>query len=290
MLGELVLAVFERAARLEHDHPAHEHPGLIDHAFAHQQFGNFLDAEAARNIDDLVVLERAGRREPLLADVQYAAEGDRENHQRREDCIADHHQRMAHALGAQPRSRHPFRLERGARAAWRLFAGRRRRRTGSLPEGIFATAIGRRRTGRHGGGRSNRRPGSAAVGPHLTALVGAIRWWIGIHAPVSAVATCKPTSAHSISIGQRTLGGIMAKPRIGLVNSFFAHDLARKPVSIPDQVEDMLFGIMRCSGGRSARHSCRRSRTSSTARCRYRVCAHGAAPDRSAFRPKDYRD
>jgi hypothetical protein len=24
-----------------------------------------------------------------------------------------------------------------------------------------------------------------------------------------------------------------------------AHDLFRKPVSIPDQVEDMLFGIMR---------------------------------------------
>jgi hypothetical protein len=27
--------------------------------------------------------------------------------------------------------------------------------------------------------------------------------------------------------------------------SFFTHDLARKPVPIPDQVEDMLFGIMR---------------------------------------------
>jgi hypothetical protein len=25
----------------------------------------------------------------------------------------------------------------------------------------------------------------------------------------------------------------------------FAHDLFRKPVPIPDQVEDMLFGIMR---------------------------------------------
>ncbi len=29
---------------------------------------------------------------------------------------------------------------------------------------------------------------------------------------------------------------------------FFAHDLIRKPVPIPDQVEDMLFGIMRRSG------------------------------------------
>ena len=46
----------------------------------------------------------------------------------------------------------------------------------------------------------------------------------------------------------------------------------------------------RHSGGRSARHWCRRSRTNSTAPCRSRACAPHAAPDRSAFRPTDCRD
>jgi len=36
-------------------------------------------------------------------------------------------------------------------------------------------------------------------------------------------------------------------PLFGIMRHL-AHDLIRKPVSIPDQVEDMLFGIMRRSG------------------------------------------
>src|ERR1019366_3843815 len=115
--------------------------------------------------------------------------------------------------------------------------------------------------------------------------------WIGIHAPAPAIATCKltfdtlqfgdrsraqsrwsgarlsPAAADSEIISSfRTLGRIMAK----------AWDAARI--------------ASRYSGGRSARHSFRRNRTSSTKRCRCRACAPHAAPDRSAFRPTDYRD
>ena len=79
MLGELVFAVLEVAARLEHHHAADEHPGLIDHAFALQQFGDIADAEAARNIDHLVLGQRAGRLEALLAEIKRGADGDRDH-------------------------------------------------------------------------------------------------------------------------------------------------------------------------------------------------------------------
>jgi hypothetical protein len=39
-------------------------------------------------------------------------------------------------------------------------------------------------------------------------------------------------------IYERPVGG-------GLSGILMVHDLSRKPVPIPDQVEDMLFGIMR---------------------------------------------
>ena len=55
-------------ARLEREHAADEHPGLVDDAFALQQIGDVADAEAARDIDDLVVRQRARRLEALLAD------------------------------------------------------------------------------------------------------------------------------------------------------------------------------------------------------------------------------
>ena len=71
--AELVFAGLEVAAGLEHQHPADEHPGLIDHAFARQQVGDIADAETARNIDHLVVAQRSGRFEALLADVKRAA-------------------------------------------------------------------------------------------------------------------------------------------------------------------------------------------------------------------------
>ena len=115
VLGELVFAELEVAARLEHQHAADEHPGLVDHAFALQQIGDIADAEPARNIDHLVLGQRSGRLEALLAEIERAADGDRDHDQHREDRVADDHQRMAHPLGAALGGRHAFRLERGAR-------------------------------------------------------------------------------------------------------------------------------------------------------------------------------
>ena len=44
-----------------------------------------------------------------------------------------------------------------------------------------------------------------------------------------------------------------ARSALSRPSHFFAHDLDRKPVPIPDQVEDMLFGIMRYCGTTSPR-------------------------------------
>ena len=52
---ELIFARFEVLARLERQHAADEHPGLVDDAFALQDIGNVADAGAVRNIDDLVL-------------------------------------------------------------------------------------------------------------------------------------------------------------------------------------------------------------------------------------------
>ena len=61
------------------------------------------------------------------------------------------------------------------------------------------------------------------------------------------------------SMGQSLLV-LTARGRAGAARSalsrpshFFAHDLDRKPFPIPDQVEDMLFGIMRYCGTTSPR-------------------------------------
>ena len=59
LLGELVLAVFQVLARLEHQHAADEHPRLVDDVLARQQVGDVAQAEPARNVDDLLALERA---------------------------------------------------------------------------------------------------------------------------------------------------------------------------------------------------------------------------------------
>ena len=249
----------EFAARLEHQHAADEHPGLIDHAFARQQVGDIADAEPARNIDHLVVAQRSGRFEALLADVKRAADGDRDHDQHREDRIADDHQRMAHPSGAARGGRHAFRLERGARTARGLAAGRRRDWHGA---------------------RSAR--GSATL-PAMR--------WIGTHAPAPAIATCKLTF-DTLQFGDRSraqsrLSGARLSPAAAdseIISSF--RTLGR----IMAKAWGAARMASRHSGGRSARHSFRRSRTSSTTRCRCRACAPHAAPDRSAFRPTDYRD
>ena len=77
MFGELIFAVLELAARLQHHDAADEHIGLIDHALAHQQVGNVLGAEPARDVDDLVLGQRPGRLEALLAEIERGADRDR---------------------------------------------------------------------------------------------------------------------------------------------------------------------------------------------------------------------
>ncbi len=59
MRREFVFAVLEIAARLERNHAADEHVRLVDHALAHQQIGDVLGAEPARNVDDLVLRQRS---------------------------------------------------------------------------------------------------------------------------------------------------------------------------------------------------------------------------------------
>ena len=205
-LGELVFAVLEFAARLEHQHPADEHPGLIDHAFAHQQIGNIADAEPARNIDHLVFAKRSGRFEALLADVKRAADGDRDHDQHREDRIAGDHQRMAHPLRAALGGRHAFRLERGARAARRLAAGRRRRHRHGA-----GSARGCARPRRPCGGLEFTRPLPLSATGKLT--FDTLQFGDRLRAPSqSAGAPLAPAAAESEIISSfRTLGRIMAK-------------------------------------------------------------------------------
>ena len=73
LLAELIFAVLEFAPCLEHNYAAHENIGLIYHALALQQIRNIANTEAARDVDHLILGERAGRFEPLLADEQSGA-------------------------------------------------------------------------------------------------------------------------------------------------------------------------------------------------------------------------
>jgi hypothetical protein len=76
---------------------------------------------------------------------------------------------------------------------------------------------------------------------------------------------------------------------------FRAHDLVRKPVSIPDQVEDILFGIMRVVRLVAAKFSEDSLQIGSLASCRGygllamkfavpRAFGHSASPAQKAFR------
>ena len=97
-LGEDVFAGLELAARLEREHPADENQAvLVDHAFAPQQVGDFHHAEAGRDVDHLVLRERAGRLEPALAEHDGATPDQERQDQHRENGVADDHQRVARA-------------------------------------------------------------------------------------------------------------------------------------------------------------------------------------------------
>ena len=72
--------------------------GLVDHAFALQQVGDVAACRAARDVDDLVLGERARRLEALLADHERrrrrpaATRNNKVN-----NGIADDHERIARA-------------------------------------------------------------------------------------------------------------------------------------------------------------------------------------------------
>src|SRR5262249_14443437 len=112
-----VLAVFELVTRLERDHPAHEHPGLVDDALALQELGDVLDAEPARDVDDAVAIEGTGRFEALLAGSKRKAADDGHQHEDRQNGVADDDDGMAGTAGASERLENAFGLERSARTA-----------------------------------------------------------------------------------------------------------------------------------------------------------------------------
>ena len=56
---ELIFAGFEALVSLENEHAADEDPGLVDDAILVKHIGDVANAGAARNIDDLVVRQRA---------------------------------------------------------------------------------------------------------------------------------------------------------------------------------------------------------------------------------------
>ena len=97
MGSELIFARFQVLARLEHQHAADEHPGLVDDAFALQNIGNIADAGAVRNIDDLVGRQRARHLEALSAEEERGDANNREQHEQAEDGVADDDERVARA-------------------------------------------------------------------------------------------------------------------------------------------------------------------------------------------------
>src|SRR5262249_28434388 len=113
------LAVFELAARLAHPYAADEHPRLIDHAFALQDVGDIAHAGAARNIHDLVLRQRAGRLEALLAEAERQTGAQRGEKNEREQRAAGDDDGMARARRWTLGLGHPVRLQRRARTARR---------------------------------------------------------------------------------------------------------------------------------------------------------------------------
>ena len=117
ILAEPVLAEFEVLARLQHQHAADEHPRRFDHVLPGEQVGDIAQAEPARNVDDLLGFERAGRLELLPAERIDRARREADHEEDREDRIAGDDQRMARAARWAFRLRHVFGLQCGARAA-----------------------------------------------------------------------------------------------------------------------------------------------------------------------------
>jgi hypothetical protein len=119
LLGKLVLAVFQVFARLEHQYAADEHPGLIDDILARQQVGDVTQAESARDVDDLLAVERACGFELVLSERIGEAGRDADHQNDRENGVAGDDDRMTRAARWAGRLRHVFRLQCGSRTTRR---------------------------------------------------------------------------------------------------------------------------------------------------------------------------
>src|SRR5262249_32002834 len=108
----------ETGGRLERDRPAKEDEWVLsDPAPPPQQVGNIQDAKARRDVHRLLLLQRARRFEPRLANRKRNPARDREQDQQREDRIAYDHQGIARAPRAAGRYCHLLWLQRGPRRA-----------------------------------------------------------------------------------------------------------------------------------------------------------------------------
>src|SRR5262249_59393026 len=97
----------ETGGRLERDRPAKEDEWVLsDPAPPPQQVGNIQDAKARRDVHRLLLLQRARRFEPRLANRKRNPARDREQDQQREDRIANDHQGIARAPRAAGRHYH----------------------------------------------------------------------------------------------------------------------------------------------------------------------------------------
>jgi hypothetical protein len=94
-LVELVFAEFQiRAARLHRHRSGDEDPRIADHAFALEQLADIANAKTARNVDDLVLGQRARLFETLVGPIGGESDDDGEQQHDREDRIADDHDGM----------------------------------------------------------------------------------------------------------------------------------------------------------------------------------------------------
>src|SRR5215468_7106304 len=98
LLGKLILAEPQVVMRLRKHGARHEGPRVINDALPDQKVGNIANAEAWRNIDYFLFLERAGGFKTLLGDHEENSASNRYQDQRGEHRIAGDHEGMPHAL------------------------------------------------------------------------------------------------------------------------------------------------------------------------------------------------
>jgi hypothetical protein len=96
--GEEILAGLEFGARLQREYAADEDETVrVHHPFVLEEICNLQHAQARRDSDDLVLLQRPRRFELALAEDDGCAGDDQDEHQCREHSVADDHQRIARA-------------------------------------------------------------------------------------------------------------------------------------------------------------------------------------------------